>query len=323
MSTIIEKTAYGGWPNCYRLGNGQVEVIATTDVGPRLIRFGFAGGPNEFVEFPDALGRTGGDEFRMYGGHRLWHAPEAMPRTYLPDNGPLAADVLPGEAGLRLAPPVDAAGIQKEMDVCLWPDLPRARITHRLRNQGPWTVELAPWALSAMAAGGTAILPLSPRGTHPADLLPNTVLVVWPYTDLSDPRWTWGRQYLLLRQAAAAPQKVGARVSDGWVAYARGSHLFVKTFTTVPGAPYADMGCSVEMFTDPAMLELETLGPLVRLAPGCAVEHVEEWWLFDGVPAPRNDAEVEANVMPRVRDIRAAGAIHNDPACGSMEATSP
>jgi hypothetical protein len=42
---------------------------------------------------------------------------------------------------------------------------------------------------------------------------------------------------------------------------------------------YPDFGCSVEIFTNAAMLEVETLGPLATLEPGSAVEHVEEWSL--------------------------------------------
>src|SRR5690349_10985616 len=40
----IEKTEYGGWPNCYRISNGEVELIVTTDVGPRIMHYGFVGG---------------------------------------------------------------------------------------------------------------------------------------------------------------------------------------------------------------------------------------------------------------------------------------
>ena len=54
---MTERTQYGGWPNCYRLSNGTVELIATADVGPRIIRFGFTGGQNLFAEFPDQLGK--------------------------------------------------------------------------------------------------------------------------------------------------------------------------------------------------------------------------------------------------------------------------
>src|SRR5688500_11349363 len=85
----MEKIDYKGWPNCYRLSNGVVDLVITTDVGPRVIRFGFLGEDNEFKEYAEMSGKTGGDEWRIYGGHRLWHAPEAAPRTYFPDNAPV------------------------------------------------------------------------------------------------------------------------------------------------------------------------------------------------------------------------------------------
>ena len=92
----MEKIVYTGWPNCYRLANGLVELVVTTDVGPRVIRFGFVGGANVFKEYDAMLGLTGGDEWRIYGGHRLWHAPEGKPRTYCPDNGPVQIEEHPG-----------------------------------------------------------------------------------------------------------------------------------------------------------------------------------------------------------------------------------
>ena len=85
----FEKVNYRGWPNCYRLSNGILELIITADVGPRIIRFGFVGQDNEFAEFEDMMGQTGGDEWKIYGGHRLWHAPEIPGRTYFPDNTPV------------------------------------------------------------------------------------------------------------------------------------------------------------------------------------------------------------------------------------------
>ena len=44
--TKMEKKAYAGWPNCVWLSNGKVDVVVTTDVGPRIIRYGFVGGQN-------------------------------------------------------------------------------------------------------------------------------------------------------------------------------------------------------------------------------------------------------------------------------------
>ena len=81
MSITIERIEYGGWPNCYRFSNQRIELIITTDVGPRVIRLGFVGQDNEFKEYPDMLGQTGGKEWRIYSGHRFWHAPEQQDRT--------------------------------------------------------------------------------------------------------------------------------------------------------------------------------------------------------------------------------------------------
>lgn len=297
----MEKIEYGGWPNCYRLSNGIIDLVLTADVGPRIIRFGFEGEPNEFHEFTDTLGESGGDEWRIYGGHRLWHAPEASPRTYFPDNEPLRVE--PCDGLIRLIQTTErTTGIQKEIDVCLSLDKAHVAMTHRLRNANLWAVALAPWALSVMAPGGVAILPLPPRGPHATNLQPKSTLALWAYTDMSDPRWTWGNKYVLLRQdpALETPQKVGAMVPDGWVAYARQGHLFVKTFVHVPGAIYPDLGCSVELFTDHRFLEVETLGPSVNLEPNAVVEHVEHWFLFRDVAALGDDGDVERDVLPKV-----------------------
>jgi hypothetical protein len=298
----LEKTDYGGWPNSYRLSNGILDLVATTDVGPRIIRFGFVGEQNEFKEYQGMLGQTGGDEWRIYGGHRLWHAPEDPARTYFPDNSPVGLQQHPGF--VRLVQAIEpTTGIQKEMDLRLSPRAAQVQVIHRLRNRGPWAVELAPWALSVMAPGGVAIIPLPPRGTHPEFLLPASTITLWAYTDISDPRWTWGHKYVMLRQdpQATTPQKAGYMVPDGWAAYARGGHLFVVRFDYVEGGPYPDLGSCVETWTDPEMLEVETLGPLTRLPPGAEVEHVEHWFLFRDVPMPESDADVDEYVLPKVR----------------------
>lgn len=93
---MIEKTKYKGWENCVRVSNGRVELVVTTDIGPRIIRYGFVGKENEFCEVKSQLGLIGGDEWRIYGGHRLWHSPEDEKRTYEPDNGPVGWEEIPG-----------------------------------------------------------------------------------------------------------------------------------------------------------------------------------------------------------------------------------
>jgi len=304
--------AYQGWPNCCRLWNDSIELIVTTDVGPRVIRFGFSG-ENELGEFPEHAGQTGGDEFRLYGGHRLWHAPESLERTYCPDNSPVALERTAD--GVWIAQPTEArTGIQKEMAISLSPTDAHVRIVHRLWNRNLWAVDLAAWALTVMAPGGTAVIPLPPRIPYPESLLPTSQLVLWPYTDLADPRWRWGRKYILLHQDAArpSPQKLGASVPDGWMAHVRNDRLFVKTFRYVAGATYPDLGSSIETFTDGRMLELETLSPIVRVEPGGVIEHVENWFLWRDVLAPRDDDDVDRHLLPKLARLQPGAA------CGSI-----
>ncbi len=53
----IEKTAWQGWANCYKITNGEVEIIVTSDIGPRIMRYGFVGGQNFLWEQKEGPGQ--------------------------------------------------------------------------------------------------------------------------------------------------------------------------------------------------------------------------------------------------------------------------
>jgi hypothetical protein len=298
---VQEKFSYGGWPNCVRLTNGQIEVVITTDVGPRVIRLGFIGGQNLFKEFAEEMGKTGGSEWRSYGGHRLWHAPEAIPRSYFPDNFPVKYQ-WDGKT-LKLIQPIETTtGMVKELEITLDPKDNHVGVVHRLTNKGLWEVELAPWALSVMAAGGRAIFPQEPYRPHPEYVLPARPMVMWAYTDMKDPRWIWGTKYLQLKQDpnAKTKQKVGLGNTLGWAAYYLKGDLFLKRFGYDPKATYPDWGCNTETFTDPNFLEVETLGKLAKLPPGGHTDHVEHWFL-QRMQLDESETSLDRNLLPLVR----------------------
>jgi hypothetical protein len=295
--TAMELTEFAGWKRCIRLSNSQVQLVATTEVGPRIIHFGFLGGQNVFKVFRQTEGLTGGDEWHSFGGHRLWHAPEVFPRTYAPDNGPVEHAWDGTALTLRTVEPQN--GLAKEIRVTLAADGPQASVVHRISNRNPWAIELAVWALSVMAEGGQAIFPQEPYRPHPDCLAPARPLVLWHFTDMSDPRWTWGRKYIRLRQDPKATTKLKAGIlsTAGWAAYLLGDDVFVKRHGYDPGASYADMGCNAETYTDPDILEIETLSPLRRLEPGETVEHRERWLLARTECGPA-DEDVDARILP-------------------------
>jgi len=298
---MITRTSYGNWAHTVTLSNDAIELVATLDVGPRIIRFGTIGGPNLFKEFPDQLGGTNENEWKIRGGHRLWHAPEAKPRSYALDNAPVDCEAA-GDFTLRLTPPPETEnGIQKQIEIVLSPDDNVVTMTHRITNIGPWGIELAPWALTVMAPGGMAIMPLPEKRPHTEVLTPDLPLVLWSYTDFTDNRLQLGRHYITLRQdAAKGPTKIGMGQPLGWAAYLNQGMLFVKYFDYEPSMIYPDFGCNFETYTNEEMLEVESLGPLSLLEPGESVEHDETWRLVPNAPAVSSEDEIESLLRPLI-----------------------
>jgi hypothetical protein len=279
------KVAYLGAPNNIRLSNGNVELILSTDYGPRIMRYAFVNSGDEgniLGTLPGPTAKTEFGEWWIRGGHRLWHAPEGMPRTYEPDNEPIQVE-MDGSTVKLIQPLEKNTRLHKEMWITLDPEGSRVTVAHKLTNKGLFAMDVAIWALTVMNREGVAIVPQEPFKPKSDDtLLPVRPMVLWPYTDLTDPRWTLGRSLVLLRQNPALkdPQKMGFLNRQGWAAYARKGALFVKRFAFDATKTYPDYNCNTELFTNDAMLEVETLGPMTYLQPGQSITHIEHWFLF-------------------------------------------
>lgn len=274
------------------LSNGLIALEVLEGAGPRVVGLRAQGGENLFAELPAKGWDTPQGRYNLRGGHRLWHAPEAFPRSYQPDNEGLTITEIPGGLGLD-QPPEPLTGIAKGMAITLAPERASATVRHTLRNSGAWPVELAPWAITQLRAGGLAILPLGApvRAQGP---LPDRAVVLWPYTRWGDPRFQLSDDYLLAAaHVGLPPAKLGSFCRLGWCAYLLHDTLLVKRFAPRPGRSHPDSGCNVEVFADQRSLELETLGPLARLEPGETLEHAEQWELYTGV-----------QVAPRVEGVR-------------------
>jgi hypothetical protein len=271
-----------------------LSLLITQSVGPRVISLCFNGGENLFAELPDFVTtRPDGQAFHFYGGHRLWHAPEYMPRTYMLDDQPV--EILSVENSLLIRQPVEAeTGIEKSMQISLVEDKPQVVVRHTLTNCGLWPVETAPWAITQLKTGGVAILPQS-QAEH--DFLPNRSLTFWSYADINHPHVSLGNRYILIRsQIKDGAFKVGFPNPRGWLAYWQAGTLFVKRAAFEAQAAYYDSGSSSECYCNDKFLELETLGPISRLSPGASVMHVETWELHANVEYPENEDMVQAIV---------------------------
>src|SRR4051794_1219310 len=267
----VEKVAYQGWKNNLRLSNGDVELIVTLDVGPRILSYRLPNGKNVFKEYADQMGKSGEDEWKIRGGHRLWYGPEDHTRTYVLDNAPITYnESAPGV--VSFIPGADTVyGLQKEIQVTLPPSGTKVTVLHRITNIGQRATVVAPWSISVMAPGGVEIIPLPPKRPHPgspknarsaADFAPDQLMAVWPFLDFQDPRWRFGTKFITLRHdAKRGPTKLGLAHKTGGIGYVVNGTLFVKRFEYLNDQPYPDTGVNFETFTNEDMLEIESLGP--------------------------------------------------------------
>jgi hypothetical protein len=284
---VIRKIEYLGYPNCVELGNGTVTLIISTDFGPRILFYGFDGGENILGWHGEASVNTELGTWKPYGGHRLWLAPENMPLSYSPDNAPVGF-IEDGEFSLRLIPPEDIhANIQKELTVSLDDNGSGATLDHKITKRGDTSIEASAWALTIMRPGGTAIVPNEPFEPYgPTTLLPVRTMTLWPYTDFTDPRWSFEKDEIRLRvdEQSPAQQKFGVLNRQGWAGYEWRDLRFVKRFDFDDGASYPDMNSNIEIYTAGGFVEVETLSPLRTIAPNDSVTHQERWELQRSAP---------------------------------------
>jgi len=250
----------------------------------RITGFMPAGKSNLLAEIPDfhPIPTPYGD-FHFHGGHRLWHSPEAMPRTYMPDNEGGTASELPD--GVRMEMPAEPwTNIAKAIEIRLNPGRPQLTVQHEMRNDGPWAVEFSPWALTMFRLGGVGIFPQPQGNVDEAGLLANRQVALWPYTRLADPRLILRDDFILLHATPSLPPvKFGYFNPHGWAAYWIDGSLFVKRHDASSTVRYPDNGCNTESYCNDQFIELESLGPLELVAPGQTLVHIEVWEIYDSL----------------------------------------
>jgi hypothetical protein len=255
--------------------NHFLRVDYLTTVGPRIIGLYVKQANLELlVQTPDIHWPTPHGEYYLYGGHRVWKAPEDSFYNCPEDD----VTVVTETDRVRLRSGVDASGLQKEISFCL--DEDRVMLTHQIAWHGQESIELAPWTITQLRLGGVAILPQS---DIMAGSMPTRSLAVWPYASIADPRLELHDDLILVYGSADQKYfKAGSYNPFGWAAYLLDKVLFVKRFPVSDFRTLPDMGSNVESFVWDSYLELETLGKLTSLNPGESVFFEETWEVIPG-----------------------------------------
>ena len=163
-----------------------------------------------------------------------------------------------------------------------------------------------------MAPGGLSIATFPPRGSHIENLAPTNPLVMWAYTDFSDPRWKLTSKYLMLRQdpSMPSPQKAGLYNDRTFGCYLLNGDLFVKRSEANRNGVYPDFHCSYEVFTNEQFLELETLGAMVEVKPDSSIAHEEHWFLYRNIQLESlEEEEIDQVLEPVLEETAQAVAV--------------
>lgn len=267
---------------------GPYHVEIATDFGPRVTSLRVDEGPEQFVDLGPAVAlEHEGGSYQFRGGHRLWAAPEEPSVTYAPDDH--ACVVTEDDGVVRVVAPEDAAGLIKE--IAISSDGDSLVVEHRMTRPGAEGLAVAPWAITQLPMGGTAILPYQAGGTGPTA---NRYLVLWPYTSIEDGRLTLCDEAIEIKANDGRQLKLGAGPSPGRLGYFRDGYVFIKEIESATGHDVPDFGASGQVYVGQGFCELESVGGRSDISDGGFVALRERWTVAECADL---DAAVQMTVL--------------------------
>ena len=274
MFSEIRTTAQ--WGKVLWLQHADIEMGVALEFGIRIVHLSCTGLENLYYVQPNDLSDnfTKGD-WRVYGGHRLWMAPESLD-SYCPDNAPVEF-ALEENGVLITQQPDPALQIRKQIRITFLED-GGVKLDHAIENLADVPVTGASWGVNTLDGGGKAEICFS-CGTR-GGFNPKRVVSLWSDTNLHDARVSFDRDRLTATHLPLAEYfKIGLYVNPGKaVLYNKGQQLTIE-FDVLPMDAYMDGGCNFELYMCSRFMELEALGPRTEMLPGQTACHTEVWHL--------------------------------------------
>jgi hypothetical protein len=253
-------------------------LVLVHGVGPRIAWFGGLGHGN--LLFWDEAGAHTRGAWQLRGGHRLWTTrpgADESEETYLPDDAPCEVREVP--RGVAITAPPNPSQIEKTMTV-------RARgtgwsIEHRLRNVGDMLWSGGAWALTCTLPASATRYHIPLGEPEPWDVFTMVIPRRWGGTHTShvaDPQFTLADDEITFRALGTEAKRM-VFAAPGTLTMRdplRGE--LTKRAQLRRRATYP-LSTNLAVYLGPAsfMVELETMSPLVTLAPGASLRHVEHW----------------------------------------------
>lgn len=288
---MIQKINYKGWENSYELSNPLVKLVVVPEIGGRIMEYSI-NGENVIWQNPKELGNVDhghiGKAWHNYGGYKAWNAPQAKWR--FPDNdnfydfAPASAEIIespePGMIGIRIScRPIKHLGFQFVREIYLSETTSRVRIVETMKNVSDSEIEWSPWEVTQVNAPCWIAFPVD------NSKFPLGWAIQAP--EGKDMKQTTRIGNIGILEYKNAVDKVGIDSLGGWMAYLKGTLGYVKQWSVhTSRSDYPDDGCNAEVFTAAkaflgygGYVEMEVLGPVVKLKPGEQTQLIEDWFL--------------------------------------------
>jgi hypothetical protein len=255
--------------------NGDIKLGIPLDFGIRISYLTYKDSKNLFFEQPKDMTDLATEEgWRVYGGHRLWLAPESE-KDYNPDNLPISYEIFDDKIVLYQEND-EVLKVKKSIEISFVDDNV-VKVKNNLQNTDKEARTFSVWGVTSMDGGGTEYIPLK-YGTM--SYSPLTNVSMWYYTVLGDERAEYTPEMIkLTNRPYPTKYKIGVGHPNGTVKYVNHGVCFEKIFDIFRDKQYPDSNVSFETFMCDHMVEVESLSPLYEVAPNQTVSHTELWRL--------------------------------------------
>jgi len=238
-------------------------------VGARIVDFSLDAEP--ILTGPDIDSSNYGSTFWSSPQNAHWNWPPPVALDSAPYTATLSDTTVVMESGEVSFAANDGTGnVSYVVSKRFSPDLVRRAIDieYRLRNTGAGTVAIAPWEISRVPAGG---LTLYPSG----EVYSNSTITTQDVDGVS---------YVDFATAKAGTTdpnlpKLFADGTEGWIAHASGTLVFVKVFEDVGNDAQAPNEGEIEIYLGPNYEEVEQQGAYVTLEPDAESVYRVKWFL--------------------------------------------
>lgn len=242
------------------LSSGKVKMVIDPQVSGRIISFAY-GGINIL---------TGNEVHPENYGSTLWPAPQSIwhwpPYEVLDKNPYQVIRHTNGEILLQ-SKPDSVSGLQFTKHFVVKDD--HFLLKYSIKNISVENKEVAAWEVTRVDTSGRAFFPLSGEAELDKSSLQNIENknnYLWYYPDYEN---------------MENSQKYYGYGKDGYLAWATGNLLFVKSFPDINPAQPAPGQAEIEIFahSEYPYIELENHGPYRLLNPGETLDYEVKWYL--------------------------------------------